>query len=277
VSSSDSAQLAKVIYGARVLEIEYAWISKGDDAPLIVFLHEGLGSLRMWRHFPTLLCAATGCRGLIYSRCGYGASSSQWPKHAWPPYFMHSEAKEILPRFLDALGINTKTNPPILFGHSDGASIALIYASTFPDRLAGLIVEAPHVLVEELTLTSIAAVKQKATETDLLAKLGKYHRNGDETFWGWTNVWLSTEFRAWNIEALLGDLMCPALAIQGDQDEYGTLLQLELIKSAVPGLQIQILAGCGHSPHIAQPGAVIAATTTFIESLPPRFLGRGGA
>jgi pimeloyl-ACP methyl ester carboxylesterase len=277
VSSSGSAQLAKVLYGARVLEIEYAWISNGANAPLIVFLHEGLGSLRMWRHFPTQLCAATGCRGLIYSRSGYGASSPLWPKHAWPPHFMHSEAKELLPRFLDTLGIDTKTNPPILFGHSDGASIALIYASTFPDRLAGLIIEAPHVLVEELTLTGIAAVKQKATEADLLTKLGKYHRNGDETFWGWANVWLSTEFRGWNIEALLGDLICPVLAIQGDQDEYATLLQLELIKSVVPALQIQILTECGHSPHSAKPSAVIAASTTFIESLPLRSLDRGGA
>jgi pimeloyl-ACP methyl ester carboxylesterase len=267
VSSSDSAQLAKIIYGGKALEIEYAWISKGANEPLIVFLHEGLGSLRMWRHFPTLLCAATGCRGLIYSRSGYGASSPLWPKHAWPSHFMHAEGTELLPRLLDALGIDSKTSPPILYGHSDGASIALIYASAFPDRLAGLIVEAPHVLVEELTLTSIAAVKQKATETDLLTKLGKYHRNVDETFWGWANVWLSTEFRAWNIEALLGDLTCPALAIQGDQDEYGTPLQLELIKAAVPGLQIQTLTGCGHSPHSAQSSAVIAATTAFIESL----------
>jgi pimeloyl-ACP methyl ester carboxylesterase len=273
VSSSDSARFADIIYGGKVLKIEYAWISKDASAPLIVFLHEGLGSLRMWRNFPTRLCAATGCRGLLYSRSGYGESSPLWPTHAWPPHFMHIEATELLPRLMDALGIDTKSNPPILFGHSDGASIALIYASASPDRLAGLIVEAPHVLVEELTVTSIAAAKQKATETDLLTKLGKYHRNVDETFWGWANVWLSTEFRGWSIEALLGDLMCPALAIQGDQDEYGTMLQLELMKSAVPALQIQMLTGCGHSPHNTESSAVIAATTTFIESLALQFFG----
>jgi pimeloyl-ACP methyl ester carboxylesterase len=259
-------QRAAVRYQTHWIELEYAWIFPENPGPLIVFLHEGLGSLPMWRGFPRALCAAAGCRGLVYSRAGYGQSSPLWPERNWPVEFMREEAREILPSFLTAVGVDTASNPPVLFGHSDGASIALIYAGSFPDRLSALIAVAPHIFVEDLTVASIAETRQRALDTDLLQRLKKYHGNVDHVFWGWAGVWLKPEFRRWNIEEFLEHLQCPTLLVQGYDDHYGTMRQIDSIAAAARHARLVKLPDCGHSPHVDQPDALISASHDFIGS-----------
>jgi pimeloyl-ACP methyl ester carboxylesterase len=261
---TDRDSKAEIHFRGKTLQLEYAWVSPENRGPLIVFLHEGLGSLPMWRAFPEALCKAVGCRGLVYSRCGYGQSSPLWPDRGWPVQFMHVEACEILPRFFAALGVDTAISPPVLFGHSDGASIAIIYASSFPDRLSAVIAAAPHIFVEELTVASIAETRRRFTDTDLHRRLKKYHRDVDYAFWGWAGVWLNPEFLKWNIEALLPHLSCPALLVQGYDDEYGTMHQIDGIAAAAARADVLKLAHCGHSPHLDQPNALIAAVAEFL-------------
>jgi pimeloyl-ACP methyl ester carboxylesterase len=261
---SDRVSKAEIRYRGKTLQLEYAWVSPENRGPLIVFLHEGLGSLTMWRAFPEALCNAVGGRGLVYSRCGYGQSSALWPDRDWPVQFMHVEACEILPRFFTALGVDTAISPPILFGHSDGASIAIIYACSFPDSLSALIAAAPHIFVEELTVASIAQTQRRFTDTDLPRRLKKYHRDVDHAFWGWAGVWLNPEFLKWNIEALLPQLSCPTLLVQGYDDEYGTMRQIDGIAAAAAQVDVLKLAHCGHSPHLDQPDALITAVAEFL-------------
>jgi pimeloyl-ACP methyl ester carboxylesterase len=261
---TDRVSKAEIHYRGQTLQLEYAWVSPENSGPLIVFLHEGLGSLPMWRAFPAALCKAVGARGLVYSRCGYGQSSALWPHRDWPVQFMHVEAREILPRFFAAIGIDTAISPPVLFGHSDGASIAIIYACSFPDSLSALIAAAPHIFVEELTVASIARTRQRFTDSDLRRRLQKYHRDVEHAFWGWAGVWLNPEFLKWNIETLLPQLRCPALLVQGYDDEYGTMRQIDGIAAAASHVDVLKLAGCGHSPHLDQPEALIAAVADFL-------------
>jgi pimeloyl-ACP methyl ester carboxylesterase len=197
--------------------IEYRFVEPPVTTGMdLVMLHEGLGSVSLWRDFPQQLAQATGCRTLVYSRHGYGLSSPlDAPRQV---DYMHEEARVWLPAILERLGIRR----PILFGHSDGASIALIHAASPGSDVAGIVALAPHVKVEELSVSSIASAKAAYLETDLRARLGRHHADVDSAFWGWNRIWLDPAFRDWNIEALLPSIRRPILAIQGEEDEYGT-------------------------------------------------------
>lgn len=258
-----SPTLCEVVWRGRRVSIEYQWVGAvadgAPDAPVWVFLHEGLGSVAMWRDFPSRLCTALGVRGLVYSRPGYGASTPRPLDEVWGPDFLHQQALEVLPALLVALGVDAHTHPPYLFGHSDGGSMALIYAAHRPEAVSGIVVLAPHILVEEVSIRSIAAAKQAYLTTDLKHKLARYHHDSDSAFWGWNGVWLSPAFRAWQLHAEVARLRCPVLAIQGLDDEYGTLAQIHGIGQAAPQTQLLELPHCGHSPHKDQAEAVIAA------------------
>ena len=260
--------IAQLSAGDRELAIEYTSVGATDPvAPFIVFLHEGLGSVAMWRDFPAQLCEATGARGLVYSRPGYGKSTPRPHDERWGMDFMHIQASEVLPALLAVIAPNNK---PWLFGHSDGGSIALIHAALFPEKIAGVIVAAPHIFVEDISVASIAQTRETYLQNDLRAKLARYHDDVDSAFWGWNDIWLDPAFRAWNIEALLPQITCPLLAIQGVNDEYGTMAQIDGIARAVPNsrrAQLVKLENCGHSPHRDQPQSVIDAVKKFVAPL----------
>jgi pimeloyl-ACP methyl ester carboxylesterase len=257
--------------------VEYKQIEAGSDSTTtLVFLHEGLGSISLWRDFPDALCAQTGCAGLVYSRWGHGRSDRiDRPRSV---RFMHEEAERTLPALLDTLRIRH----PILIGHSDGASIALIHAATSADPPRALILEAPHVFVEELTAQAIAETRSRFLSGDLRARLARHHGdNVDALFQTWTDVWLSPEFRSWNIEEYLPQVNAPTLIIQGLQDEYGTPRQVDRVAAGRSRASAResrglprrretvtlMLDGCGHSPHVDQRAAVQAAMATFIRDL----------
>jgi pimeloyl-ACP methyl ester carboxylesterase len=204
-----------------------------------------------------------GWGGLVYNRQGYGGSDPFRPPLT--PQFMHHEALEVLPRVLDAFEIAR----PILFGHSDGASMALIYAGAHPDSPAALILEAPHVFVEPVTVASIAAIRNSYRSTDLRARLERHHgSNVDLLFESWAGIWLSDEFRPWNIEEYLPAITSPTLVIQGKDDEYGTARQVEAVAAGVSGrVETCLLEGCRHSPHIDRREAVEAAAVRFLQRL----------
>jgi pimeloyl-ACP methyl ester carboxylesterase len=224
-------------------------------------LHEGLGSVAMWKNFPEQVAKATGCGVLAYSRYGHGKSGRLAEQRSVD--FMHHEAKVVLPELLAQNGIQR----PILLGHSDGASIALIYAGIWPERVRGLVLEAPHIFVEEYGLRSIAAIRKLYESGDLPKKLSRYHDHVDEMFRGWNDIWLDPRFRDWNIEEYIGAITCPTLVIQGENDEYGTLAQVEAIRRRVTGAQTVILPRCGHSPHRDQPELAIDAIRRFVAAL----------
>ena len=252
-------------FGGRSIRLEYAFVGRGaPGTPVIVFLHEGLGSLGLWRDWPQRLCDALGWRGLVYSRYGYGRSTPRPHGERWRPDFMHVQARDTLPRLLAALRIGADGPPPWLFGHSDGGSIALIHAATHPDAVGGVIAVAPHIMVEDVSIASIEAARDAYRTTDLRGRLARYHADPDSAFWGWNDVWLDPDFRSWSIEAVLPQLRCPVLAVQGVDDEYGTLAQVHGIAAAVPEAEVVELAHCGHSPHRDQPDALLRAVTAFI-------------
>ena len=233
------------------------------NRPTLVFLHEGLGSVAMWRDFPARVAQATGCRSLVYSRYGYGQSDVL--EAPFGTDYMHREAQQALPELLAELEIHQ----PVLVGHSDGASIALIHAGS-GNPVAGVIVMAPHCFVEDISIASIAAARTAALGTDLLQKLARYHRDAAKTFWGWNDIWLHPDFRAWNIESCLPAIRCPILAIQGEDDEYGSRAQLEAISAGAinsPDVDLLALADCRHSSHKDQPEAVIGAIVEFVNFL----------
>lgn len=258
----------EIAWRERRVRIEHAFVgSEGANAPLVVFLHEGLGSLSMWRDFPQRLCAVAGARGLVYSRPGYGKSTPRAAEEAWGLDFMHRQAHEVLPALLAALGLQHET--PWLFGHSDGGSIALLYAAKFSAQLAGAIVLAPHILVEDLSVDSIAKTKAAYETTDLKQRLAKHHDDPDSAFWGWNRIWLHPPFKQWSIEDEIASIACPLLAVQGLDDEYGTLAQVHGIARRVPQTELLELAHCGHSPHRDQPAALIEASVGFIQKNTP--------
>ncbi|MDA0181187.1 alpha/beta hydrolase [Solirubrobacter phytolaccae] len=220
------------------------------DEPALVFLHEGLGSIELWRDFPDRVHAATGRRVFLYSRAGHG--QSDLPDGNRTPRFMHEEALDVLPRLLEEHGIER----PVLIGHSDGASIALIHASQHPvDRLVLL---APHVFVEDITVASIEAARTTFETTDLKARMARYHRDPERTFRLWNDIWLAPEFRAWNIEDVLPRITAPTLVIQGSGDQYGTLAQVE----AIPGRHVVLDAQ--HAPHLEAPESTLEHVTEFL-------------
>jgi pimeloyl-ACP methyl ester carboxylesterase len=254
--------LASLTVAGAPLRIEYEWVGgSGGEAPVMVFLHEGLGSVGMWRDFPARLCDAAGVRGLVYSRPGYGRSTPRAPQERWAPDFMHRQARELLPALLAELGVQR----PWLLGHSDGGSITLLYAAAFPHALRGAIVLAPHIMVEEISVTSIQKAREAYLQTDLRQRLARYHDDPDSAFFGWNDIWLAPAFRDWSIEAEIAAIRCPLLAIQGLGDEYGTLEQVHGIARRVPQTELLELPHCGHSPHKDQPQAVIEAVTQFVD------------
>jgi len=244
----------------RRLEYERIGVAPAGR-PTLVFLHEGLGSIAMWRDFPSRVAHAACCNAVVYSRYGYGNSE---PLHeSRSVRYMHDEALVALPELLDKLGLER----PILVGHSDGGSIALIHAGGADRPVTGLVLMAPHVLVEDISVTSIAAAKVAYETTDLREKLARFHADADSAFWGWNRIWLAPEFRVWNIEEYLPRIACPVLAIQGEDDEYGTMEQLRRIGAQLADTELVALADCRHSPHRDQPAAVIEAITRFVDRL----------
>ena len=241
--------------------LETLFFSAAADTPVIVLLHEGLGSIAMWKDFPERVMEVTGCGVLTYSRYGHGKSQRLTEKRT--VNFMHHEATVVLPELLVQLGIQR----PILLGHSDGGSIALIYAGTWPAQVRGLILEAPHVFVEEFGLRSTVAIRKVYESTELHEKLARYHDHADEMFRGWNDIWLDPKFREWNIETYLATISCPTLVIQGEEDEYGTRAHVETIRRGVPNTQALVLPRCGHSPHRDQPEITLDAISKFVASL----------
>jgi len=229
-----------------------------DGRPSLLLLHEGLGCVAMWRDFPAKLAAATGCRVVVWSRPGYGGSQP-YPEARQIGY-MHREAEESLPALLAALNIER----PVLIGHSDGGSIALIFAGTFPGVPLGIAVLAPHEFVEEITLAGIRNARSAWENTDWPTKLGRYHLDAPRVFREWNDTWLSAPFRDWNIEPYLPKIRCPVLAIQGEDDEYATMRQIEVIAEQVPGTQLLKLPDCGHTPQRDQEAAVLAALSALV-------------
>jgi pimeloyl-ACP methyl ester carboxylesterase len=242
--------------------MEYrAILGSAGARPTLVFLHEGLGSVALWRDFPDKVARRLDAPAIVYSRFGYGRSDGLKAKRT--PSFMHEEALEILPRLLDELGIAR----PLLIGHSDGASIALIHAARSNRPVSGLVCMAPHVFVEPVCVESIAKIRATYLETDLKQRLAKYHACVDDAFLGWADIWLDPAFLAWSIEDLIGDVAQPMLLIQGRDDEYGTLAQLDRIEALARGPTSRlVLDRCGHSPHRDREPAVIEAIVEFVSS-----------
>ena len=235
--------------------------ARSPQAAELVFLHEGLGSVSHWKDFPARVADATGSPVTVYSR--YGSGDSDLLTESRAVSYMHDEALRSLPGLLAQLQIDN----PILLGHSDGASIALIYAGTH-HRARGLVLLAPHVFVEDLGVASIAETKLKFETTNLPEKLARHHRNAARTFWGWNNIWLHPDFRRWNIEEYLPRITCPILALQGLDDQYGTMAQVQAIARQSGGpVEILPLAECRHSPQRDQPDAVLAAIAKFVKTV----------
>jgi pimeloyl-ACP methyl ester carboxylesterase len=257
-----STAFADIAWAGRTVRIEHQWMGVAQSSqPVLVFLHEGLGSVSMWRDFPHRVCQALGCRGLVYSRPAYGQSSPRPADEHWDNDFLHHQAEQVLPALLAALGVQA---PYSLLGHSDGGSIALIHAARFPSQVAACIVMAPHILVEEFGLVSIRQARQQYLHGDLRQRLAKHHADVDSAFWGWNDIWLHPRFPEWQITLDLKYIEAPVLAIQGEDDPYGTMAQIDGIAHAVPKTQLLKLPACGHSPHRDQPEQVLTAITEFI-------------
>jgi pimeloyl-ACP methyl ester carboxylesterase len=243
-------------------QLHYELIEGDPRKPLLVFLHEGLGSIGMWKEFPDRLCAATGCAGLVYERQGYGQSSPQPAPRSI--HYLHQSALVELPAVMERLAPGREH---VVVGHSDGGSIALIYAAGRPQGLRGVISAAAHVFVEEITIEGIHAVLASHSAGKMRA-LARYHGDKAElVFSSWADTWLAPWFRQWNIEYLLPAIACPLLAMQGSDDHYGSGAQLDAIERGTPGARQLMLPGCGHSPHIEQPAAALDAMAAFINPL----------
>ncbi|WP_245626922.1 alpha/beta fold hydrolase [Aestuariivita boseongensis] len=246
------------------LAIEYACYGPSTDkAATIVMLHEGLGCLALWRDFPQKVAEATGLGVFVFSRPGYGASSPvTLPR---PLDFMTREAKEFLPGLLDAIGFQRG----ILFGHSDGATVSAIYAGSVEDlRVRGLILMAPHFFNEDVCVAEIAKARDAYDSGDLKPRLAKYHKDVDGAFLGWADTWLDPGFRNWNVAEVIDYFRIPALAIQGRDDQYGTLAQVQEVETrAYSPVDLVILDDCKHAPHLEQPDATLAAVADFVARL----------
>jgi pimeloyl-ACP methyl ester carboxylesterase len=240
--------------------LNYEWTGGGSAAhPVLVFLHEGLGSIRQWRDFPARVAEATGCRALVYDRYGYGDSDVLEKKR--DIQFMHHEALRSLPELLR----NLKIENPILVGHSDGASIALIHAGA-GFKVKAVAAMAPHVFIEPICLDSISKISGSFVKSGLEDRLAKYHRDARKTFYGWADVWLDPGFVSWDIrDDYLPKIECPVLAIQGENDDYGTMAQLDEIARRVKRSELLKLPDCGHSPFRDQPERTLDAVSSFIK------------
>ena len=231
--------------------------------PTLVFLHEGLGSIGQWRDFPAQLCARTHLPGLTYERWGFGRSEPLIGPR--PRDYLNREARDTLPEALAACGI---TASPILFGHSDGASIALLFAAFYPEQALAVISESAHVFVEEVCLAGIQEARAAYESGDLRKGLHRYHgANTDAMFQGWCDTWLRADFRDWNMVQELSQIVCPTLIIQGADDEYGTRAQVDAIAAGVSGpKEILWLPGCAHIPHHQARETILTTATSFIKS-----------
>lgn len=250
----------------RGLELEVGcWSPAGQPRGAdLVLLHEGLGSLSLWRDFPEQLAAATGHRVWAWSRQGYGASGHD-PQPRTPDY-LEIEAREWLPATLAALGIER----PVLVGHSDGGSIALLHGILFPGAQAGLIAIAPHSWVEGESLAGIRSAGQSWRDSlgkagGFRARLARHHGDADRVFADWHDTWLSPLFRDWDIRDRLAAITCPTLVVQGRQDEYATLEQIHVVRERVPGAREVVIEDCGHSPHREQPAELLRSIGHFLE------------
>ncbi len=241
--------------------IEAMWWGKAADAaPTILLLHEGLGCVALWRDVPARLADMTGCGVLAYSRFGYGASAPvSLPR---PLSYMHDEALQILPQLLDAAGLRRI----ILLGHSDGGSIATIYAGGVQDfRLRGVALIAAHFVVEDVCIASIQAAKTAYETTNLRERLGKYHTDPDNAFMGWNGAWLDPDFRSWRIDDLIPTIRVPVLAIQGSEDEYGTEEQLNILaREAYCPVETVLIKGAKHAPQLTHADATLGAVSAFV-------------
>ncbi|MEA3191860.1 MAG: hypothetical protein QOD26_193 [Betaproteobacteria bacterium] len=243
------------------MPIAYEWIGEATGKAPLVFLHEGLGSIRQWRDFPAKVAAATGRRALVYDRYGYG-QSDVLREAKRTVRFMHDEALVSLPSLLGELRIEN----PVLIGHSDGASIALIHAGA-GHAVRGVVAMAPHVFVEPSGLESIRKAAQAFETSDLGVRLAKYHRDARKTFYGWADVWLDPEFKGWDIRGkYVSHIRCPVLGIQGFDDEYGTMAQLDELQRLAKARLLK-LEQCGHAPFRDQPEEVLSAVVEFVEKL----------
>jgi pimeloyl-ACP methyl ester carboxylesterase len=237
----------------------------GRHAAPLVLLHEGLGCIELWQDFPAQLCEATGRIGVVYDRRGYGGSTRLDGK--WPPDYQETEAMVYLPAVLDHCGLSEA----VLIGHSDGGSIALIAGATLGYRISGIITEAAHIFIEEITLAGIREAVSLFRDTDLGEKLARYHgENTEAAFFRWADTWLDPAFRGWNIEHFLHRIVCPLLVVQGADDEYATEAQVTGIASQVSGpVETLMVPRCMHIPHFQATKTVLRRMARFIDSLPP--------
>lgn len=232
--------------------------------PEILLLHEGLGSVSMWRDFPRRLADATGCRTLAWSRHGFGRSSPR--TRPWTPRFVHEEALEVMPALRERLGIAR----PLLVGHSTGASMALVHASVNAWPVAGVVAMAPLTDVEESNVEAILAARREYETGTWREKLARHHDDVDAVFYGWNDTWLNPDFRAWNLRADLAGIRVPILAILGSEDEYASTAQVETIRTIATraaSFEFLLLPGCGHAPHRDRPDAVVAAVVRLLDAV----------
>jgi pimeloyl-ACP methyl ester carboxylesterase len=245
-------------------DLEYRMIGPSpEQAPTIVMLHEGLGSAALWGDFPDKLQAATGAGVFVYSRSGYGASTpAKLPR---PLDYMQVEALDVLPKLLDAIGFRRG----LLVGHSDGASIAAIYAGSHQDhRVQGIALIAPHFIVEDISVTSIAGIKTAYETTNLKEKLSRWHKDVDNAFYGWNGAWLDPKFRNWDISEYLAYIRVPIAILQGVDDQYGTLRQVEIAQEeCYCPVDVTVIPGAGHQPHREAPGATLDAISEFANAV----------
>lgn len=254
---------ATIKAAGRELAVQRLWPDGSGAGPTLVFLHEGLGCIALWKDFPSRLCARLGLPGLVYDRWGYGQSAPlDRPRTT---NYLHDEARLFLPAVLEQAGVTRS----VLVGHSDGGSIALLYAAAFPSAPAAIVTEAAHVFVEEITLAGIQAAGVAYATTDLPRRLARYHGTKTESiFKAWHDGWRSPEFRAWNIEAELPRILCPTLVLQGVNDEYGTTAQVEAIVRGVSGpARSALLPDCGHTPHHEAGQQTIELIAEFVGGL----------
>jgi pimeloyl-ACP methyl ester carboxylesterase len=261
VDWSESPKTPMVVDGVT---LEYACHGPSpDQAATIVMLHEGLGCVELWRDFPKKVAAATGLGVFVYSRQGYGQSDPAiLPK---PLDFMTQEAVKVLPHVLDAIGFQRG----VLFGHSDGATISAIYAGSVQDhRVRGLILMAPHFFTEQMGIAEIALAREGFASTDMASRMGRYHRDPEGAFRGWADTWLNPEFSKWNVAEVIDYLRIPVLAIQGREDQYGTLAQIDELQSrSYAPVDVVVLDDCKHAPHQEQPSKTLTAVEKFVSRL----------
>ncbi|TFW14894.1 alpha/beta hydrolase [Massilia arenosa] len=253
-------EFAELDWNGKPLRLEYQRVAGPDQAPTVVFLHEGLGSVAIWRDFPARFCQANALHGLVYSRYGYGRSTPRPHDERWQPDYLHQQAWDVLPALLAQLGIAR----PWLFGHSDGASIALLHAARFSAQIRGIIVEAPHITVEDKAIAGLLTARNAYSGGALRKALARLHDDVDSAFYAWNESWLNPAFRSWDIRAEVAQITTPLMAIQGEGDEYGTLEQVYGIQRLVPHTRLLVLPGVGHTPHRDQPELIIEEASRFL-------------